>query len=38
MIEKLISIGLGIALVSLMTFLVGAGMLLVGMIAEWFLY
>lgn len=38
MIEKLITIGVSIVLVSLVAFLVGAGMLLAGMILEWFLY
>ena len=38
MIEKLFSIGLSIVLVSLAAFLVGAGMLFVSMILDWFLY
>lgn len=38
MIEKLISIGLGIALVSAIAFMVGTVMFLVGVIAESFFH
>ena len=38
MIEKLFSIGLSIALVSVMAFLFGACLMVVSMVLDWFLY